>query len=127
MAKRKLALVIAIGFFTMGNAQKTEGVNNGYDYNCCSLITSFNYEKTVYQFYSPEDLILGIDEIVKELYSNCPKKKKETCEISIEIKIEMSNGRSKTIISGMITTISNDDETNNTIQKLKAFLPETGK
>jgi hypothetical protein len=106
-------------FFLNGNAQEKQD----FDFKCASIITSYNKEVTEYKFKSFEDLDLGLDGIIKELDFNGKEKgKKEECQITIAIRVEMMLGFATVVVSESITTNCNDKTVGMAANKLKIIL-----
>lgn len=111
--------VIIILFVFNLNAQKREDV----DYKSASVLTSYNKEVVEYKFKSLDDLSLGIDEIIEEFDFKGKKiEKKEGCEITLMIKVEMSLGVASVVLSESITTLCTDENIGIAIKKLKRIL-----
>ena len=76
-----------------------------------------------YKFKSLDDLSLGIDEIIEEFDFKGKKiEKKEGCEITLMIKVEMSLGVASVVLSESITTLCTDENIGIAIKKLKRIL-----
>ena len=98
-------LIAIVLFASEGNAQEKSGVNQKADFKSASLITSYEKEVTEYKFLSLLELNEEADQIIQEFdFSNSEKTKQNACELTIEIKIELTIGASRGLISGLIIT-----------------------
>lgn len=110
------SLIITVMAFKI-NAQEKQD----FDFKCASIITSHNMEVVEYKFKSFEDLDLGLDEIIEELdFSG--KERKESCKMTITIRLEMLFGIATGLISESITTSCNDENAGLAAKKLKKIL-----
>jgi hypothetical protein len=98
-------LIAIVSFVFNANAQEKSDVNQKADFKSASLITTYEKEITEYKFLSLIELNEEADQIIHEFdFSNSQKTKQNNCEITIEIKVEVSIGVAKANVSGLITT-----------------------
>ncbi|MDI1316740.1 hypothetical protein [Flavobacterium sp.] len=101
------------------NAQEREEVYFG----SASILTSYNKEVVEYKFKSLADLNLGLDEIIEEFDFKGKKiEKKEGCDITLMIRVEMSLGVASVVLSESITTLCTDENLGIVTKKLKRIL-----
>ena len=111
--------VIILLFVFNLNAQKKEDI----DFKSASILTSFNKEVVEYKFKTLDDLSLGIDEIIEEFdFKEKKIGKKEGCDITLIIKVELSLGVASVILSESITTLCTDENIAIATKKLKRVL-----
>jgi hypothetical protein len=102
--KRVLFSSVAVVLFVfMGNAQEARDGSQKYDFKCGSLITKYRKEVTEYKYSSMEDLREGVDEIFQD-FDFSDDKEKEKCELTIELKLELTTGLSVVSRSESITS-----------------------
>ncbi|MCF6128575.1 hypothetical protein L1S35_02755 [Flavobacterium sp. AS60] len=113
---------IAIALFVFNaNAQQKSEVTQKADFISASLITSYEKEVTEYKFLSLTELNEEAEQIIQEFnFDNFDNSKKRTCAITIEIKVEVTIGTTKGIVSGLIITNCSDATT--ATKKLKEML-----
>lgn len=88
-----------------GVAQDKKDVTQRADFKSASLITTFENEVTEYKFLSLVELNEEVEQIIQELdLSNSKNTKHNTCEVTIEIKVEVTIGDAKGLVSGSIIT-----------------------
>lgn len=111
--------IIIVLFVVKLNAQRRED----FDFKSASLLTSYNKEVVEYKFKSLDDLSLGIDEIIEEFdFKGKEKEKKEGCDITLIIKVELSFGDASVVLSESITTLCTDQNIGIATKKLKRIL-----
>lgn len=114
-------LLAIFSFLLNGNAQEKSDINQKIDFKSASLITTYEKEVTEYKFLSLAELNEEVDQIIQELdSSHSENTKHNSCEVTIEIKIEVAFGETKGLVSGVI--ISNCIESNVATKRLKAML-----
>ncbi len=114
-------LIAIISFVLNANAQEKSDENQRADFKSASLITTYEKEITEYKFLSLIELNEEADQIIKEFdFSNSQNTKQNSCEITIEIKVEVSIGVAKANFSGLI--ITSCIEAADATKRLKAML-----
>jgi hypothetical protein len=98
-------LIAIVVFVFNANAQEKSDVNQKADFKSASLITTYEKEITEYKFLSLIELNEEADQIIQEFdFGNSQNTKQNSCEITIEIKVEVSIGVARANVSGLITT-----------------------
>lgn len=121
MKNQLFGLLAIVSFVFNGIAQEKSDIKQKADFKSASLITTYEKEVTEYKFLSLEELNEGADQIIQEFdFSNSEKNKQNTCEITIEIKVEVAIGGTRGLVSGLIITNCSDATT--TTKRLKAML-----
>lgn len=103
-------------FGCIGSAQEKTAFKSG------SIVTSFNKEVIEYKFKSIDDLDQEIERIGNELKFDSSENKKESCEVIMEIKLEVTLGDSMVLLSEKIITNCVVESITILIKKLKAML-----
>jgi hypothetical protein len=116
MKRRFLSLIATVLFGCIGKAQEKTEFKSG------SIVTSFNKEVIEYKFKSIDDLDQEIERIGKELKFDSSENKKESCELIMEIKLEVTLGDSMVLLSEKIITNCLDESRIIVIKKLKAMI-----
>lgn len=104
-----------------GIAQENKDINQKPEFKSASLITSFEKEEIEYKFLSLVELNEEADQIIQEFdFNNSEKGKENVCEVTIEIKVEVTIGAASGIMSGSIITSCSDAAA--ATKRLKAML-----
>lgn len=104
-----------------GIAQEKSDTNQKADFKSASLITSYEKEITKYKFLSLVELNEEVDQIIQEFdFNNSNNTKQNPCEVTIEIKLEVTIGTKRGFMSGSIITNCADAAAATTL--LKAML-----
>lgn len=122
MKKSLLVLMIMVAFLFEAKAQEKLPKDQQYDFKQCSIVISFNKEKTEYNFKSLDDVNEQIEVIINEIDFNEIDLKKENCEVLIELKLEIAFGVTKIALSEIIRTNCTEATTSEAARKLKAML-----
>lgn len=116
-----LGLIIIFSFVFNGIAQEKSDVKLKADFKSASLTTTYEKEVTEYKFLSLMELNEEAEQIIQEFnFDNFENSKKNTCALTIEIKIEVAIGVSRGFVSGII--ITNCSEAAAAIKQLKEML-----
>ena len=114
-------IIVCVLFAFNGIAQGYKDVNQKPEFKSASLITSFEKEITEYKFYSFVELDEEADQIIQEFdFNNSENEKQNACEVIIEIKVEITIGAARGIMSGSIITSCSDAAA--ATKRLKAML-----
>lgn len=101
------------------NAQERKN----FTFKSASLITSYNKEVVEYKFKSLNDLKISLEEIINELNFNGNEKvKKESCSVTLMIRVEIALGTAEEVLLESITTGCTDDDVKVATKKLQNFL-----
>ena len=120
--KNSLLGLIAIVLFSFNTkAQGKSDFNQKSEFIHGSVITSFNKEIIEYKFKSLDELNEGLDEIVEEFDFN-GFEKETSCEMKIEIKLELTSGVTKILISEIIRTSCGNESRSAATKRLKTML-----
>lgn len=117
MKKTLLGLIAIVLFSLNGNAQQN-GSDQRFEFIYGSVITTFNKEIIEYRFKSLEELNGSLDEITKDFDFD---KKEKACEIKIEVKIELTSGKTKILISEVINTSCDNESLSAATNRLKSM------
>ena len=114
-----LIAIVLVAF--NGIAQGNKDVNQKPEFKSASLITSFEKEEIEYKFLSLVELNEEADQIIQEFdFNNSENDKQNACEVTIEIKVEVTIGAARGIMSGSIITSCSDAAA--ATKRLKAML-----
>jgi hypothetical protein len=120
--KRVLFVLIALILFAfIGSAQGKNDFDNKPVFKSGSIITSFNKEVIEYKFKFFDDLNEEIKEIIGDFDFSISEKRKEVCEIAIEIKIEIDMGDSIMLLSEKIISNCTEEILAIVIKRLKVL------
>ncbi len=107
-------------FLSDGIAQDKKDLNQKTDFTSASLITRYENETTEYKFLSMVELNEEVEQIIQDLDFNNFNSEQKNCIITIEIKVEVTIGDIKGLVSGSI--ISRCEDAAAATKKLKAML-----
>jgi hypothetical protein len=114
-------LIAIISFVFNGIAQEKSDLNQKSEFKSASLITIYEKEITEYKFLSLNELNEEADQIIREFdFNNAEINKQNTCEITIEIKVEIVIGAARGQMSGLI--ITNSVDVQSATKRLKAMI-----
>lgn len=94
---------IVIGLFSLNGEAQENSFNKKAEFIYGSITTTFNQEVIEYKFKSLEELDQGVEEVIKDFDFDNPEKGK-ACEMKIEIKVTLTSGKAKILISEIIDT-----------------------
>ena len=114
-------LIAIVSFVFNGIAQEKSDLNQKSEFKSASLITIYEKEITEYKFLSLNELNEEADQIIREFdFNNAEINKQNTCEITIEIKVEIVIGAARGQMSGLI--ITNSVDVQSATKRLKAMI-----
>jgi hypothetical protein len=109
-----LFAIVLFGY--IGKAQEKTEFKSG------SIVTSFNNEVIEYKFKSIDDLNQEIESVSKDLNIDNSEKKRESCELIMELKLEVAFGNSTVLLSEKIITNGLEESIAIVVKKIKAML-----
>ena len=115
-------LMVMVTFHLEAKAQEKQTIDQQCDFKQCSIVISFNKEKIDYKFKSLDDMHEQIEVIINEIDFNNYDVKKESCEVLIELKLEIAFGVTKIVLSELLKTNCTEATTSEAARKLKAML-----
>lgn len=125
MKSQVFSIFALVLFVFIGSAQEKLNLKDEYYFKDASIRTSFKEENIEYKFKSLDDLNKQVPEIIKALDFEKFKNEKETCEITIELKIEIVLGVTTVFITEKVISNCEEKPSVAVIEMLKRIITAT--